>query len=517
MLGLGRLLKSSLSLRQRLANLQHKTPIEMQAKTLRKLIEQAENTAFGQQYEFEKLGKMSDAQLLANWKSLPIFDYDSMYNQWWHRSIAGESDVTWAGKIKTFALSSGTSGGPTKYIPVSKQMLKSMRRTSLHMLSSSAKMGLPTAFYSGPFLMVGSSTAMRPHPENPDVLIGDVSGINAAQIPAWFDLFYKPGKKIAALPTWEARLEAIVTEAPKWDIKLIAGIPSWVQLILEAIIARYQLNNISEIWPNLQVFSSGGVAFAPYRERFIELIGRPILFFDTYYTSEGALACQSRIDGDKMPMELMLRNGIFFEFVPFDDKNFDDGKPLPTAEVLNIGEVKENVSYAVLLSTCSGAWRYLLGDTVRFTSVERSEIVITGRTKHYLSICGEHLSVENMNTGLLDIAQKYGLQLPEFTVKALKIDNHFEHHWFVAYIGAPPAKAEEAEITAALDAALCSINDDYATERKDNLLRHIRLRFLPIHTFFDWQAKQGKAGGQVKFPRVLTEAQFKDWLAFVNT
>jgi hypothetical protein len=516
MLGLGRLLKTSLSLRQRLARLRHKTPIAQQTKTLRKLLEQAENTAFGRQYKFAKLGEMDEAQLLAAWKKLPIFDYDTMYNQWWARTIAGESDVSWAGKIDKFALSSGTSGGPTKYIPVSKEMLKSMRRTSLHMLSSSANMGLPTSFYSGPFLMVGSCTEMRPHPENPDVLIGDISGINTGQIPAWFDMFYKPGKKIAALPTWEARLEAIVAEAPKWDIKLITGIPSWIQLMLEAIIARYQLHNISEIWPNLQIFSSGGVAFAPYRERFIKLIGRPILFFDTYYTSEGALACQSRIDGDKMPMELMIRNGIFFEFIPFDDKNFADGKPLPDAQVLHIGEVKENVSYAILISTCSGAWRYLLGDTVRFTSLAHSEIVITGRTKHFLSICGEHLSVENMNTGLLEVAQKYGLQLPEFTVKALKIDTHFEHHWFVGYIGEPPPKAAAAEITAALDEALCRINDDYATERKDNLLRQTQLTFLPLHTFFDWQAKHGKAGGQVKFPRVLTDAQFADWLEYIT-
>ncbi len=519
MLGFGTLLKYGLLVRRGIGSIGKGSLVQQQTKTLRRLLQQAKDTAFGRHYDFNALLALPDQQLLEAYRQrVPLFDYDSIYDAWWHRMLKGEADVCWRGKVRNFSLSSGTSGAPTKYIPVSDEMLRAMRRTTIHMFSQSTNFGFPTSFYGGQFLMISSCTQMRPYEEGKnDVWVGDVSGINAGRMPRWFENFYKPGQAIAALPNWDLRLEAIVKNARDWDIKLIAGIPSWVQMMLEAIVSHYKLKNIHEIWPNLQAYTSGGVSFLPYRRRFEQLMGKPILYLDTYYTSEGSLACQTRLDADRMPMELLLDNGIYFEFVPFNDENFPNGALNPSAKTLHIGEVEEGVSYAILLSTCAGAWRYLLGDTVKFVDKQRGDIVITGRTKHFLSICGEHLSVENMNQGISAAEARHHYAFPEFTVKAVKVDNHFEHHWYLGVHGdQTPSSSEQAAILATLDETLCAVNDDYATERKDNLLHHVRLNFLPVSAFYAWHAAQGKSGGQTKFPRVMTDSQYEQWTKFIT-
>jgi hypothetical protein len=388
-------------------------------------------------------------------------------------------------------------------------MLKAMGRTSKFMFSQTIKLGLPPAFYGRHFLMMGSSTEFN---QKGSLFIGDVSGINSSNVPFWFRSFYRPGKKITKIKDWNSRIEAIAKKAKEWDICTISGIPSWVQLMLERVIAYNQVENIHDIWPNFQVYVSGGIAFGPYRKRFEQLCAKPIITLDTYYTSEGCLACQTRLDNDQMPMELVLKNGIFFEFVPFNEQHFQNGQLLEGAKALAIDEVEEGVDYALVLSSCSGAWRYLIGDTVKFTDKEKAEIKITGRTKHFLSITGEHLSVDNMNKGIEAMEAEFDIVIPEFTVKAVKVENHFEHHW---YIGCDKA-FDEADLGEKLDAKLAILNDDYATERKENLLRFIRVYRVPENSFFDWLEKNGKYGGQVKFPRVMTDAQFEDWKVFLQ-
>ena len=506
----GKLIKSGLSLHHRL-NRPRVNPALRQEQTLRWLLQKAIYTEFGQAHNFQAI--LQAPSITEAYKTMvPLADYDSIYNQWWHRMVAGEPNICWPGKVNYFALSSGTSGGPSKYIPVSQDMIRAMRRTNTRIFAGSTTLGLPDSFYSSEMMAIGSTIELRPHGS---VYVGDVSGINTRHIPNWFaSRFYKPGKEVAALKDWNERLAKIIEMAPHCDIGSICGIPSWVQIILESIIERYNLPHIHAIWPNLQVYVSGGVAFGPYRQKFDSLMGKPVMYLDTYYTSEGCLAGQTRLDASGlMPMELILGNGIYFEFIPFNERNFEAGQFRPDAEVLSIDQVNTKDDYALVLSTCSGAWRYLIGDTVRVIDPERAEIVITGRTKHFLSITGEHLSVDNMNQGIAAMIERYGVHIPEFTVKALRIGDHFEHHWYLACDQAPCSPEEFAQ---ELDKFLCAINDDYQTERTHNLLHYVHVRFVPKALFYDWQAASGRLGGQSKFPRVLTDTQFQTWLSFLR-
>ena len=506
----GRIVKTVLQLHRRRASRAKEMPIDTQLETLIKLLEKAAHTAFGQYYQFSEI-LQSDDIIKSFQERVPIHDYDRIFDTWWSRVLAEEEDVVWPGKTQYFALSSGTSDDTTKYIPVTDDMLTAMQRTSRYMFAKSTQLGLKSSFYGRKFLMLGSSTDLT---KKGSLIIGDVSGINVSRVPFLLPRLYKPGKKIARTRDWEQRIEAIAESAKDWDICTVAGSPSWVQLMMERVISYHQVNNIHDIWPNFQVYVSGGVAFGPYKKRFEQLCGKPLIYLDTLYTSEGCLACQTRLDNDNMPMELVLNNSVFFEFVPFNEQHFQDGNLLSTAKALSIDEVEEEVDYAILLSTCSGAWRYLLGDTVRFFNKELAEIKITGRTKHFLSICGEHLSVDNMNAGIEAMEALFDLTIPEFTVKAVKVDNHFEHHW---YIGTDKTIVDTSFFAQKLDEKLASLNDDYATERRDNLLKFIKVHAFPEAWFVEWLKRRGKSGGQAKFPRVMRDEVYAEWLGFLKS
>ena len=255
----------------------------------------------------------------------------------------------------------------------------------------------------------------------------------------------------------------------------------------------------------------GGVFFEPYRKGFDRLTSKPLHYIDTYLASEGFIALQA--DKDKTSMELVLNNGIFFEFIPFNDQHFDaDGIVKKEAQTLTINEVKTGIDYALVLSTCAGAWRYLIGDTIRFTDLERCEIIISGRTKHYVSICGEHLSVDNMNQAILIASEKFDMHVPEFCVSGFIHEQVFGHHWFIGC-----DKPIDADLFRQnLDDALKSLNDDYAVERR-SALKEMKLEVLPVSLFYDWMRKNGKEGGQNKFPRVLKKEQLADWQAFLRS
>jgi len=249
--------------------------------------------------------------------------------------------------------------------------------------------------------------------------------------PFWFQPFYKPGKKIAKEKDWNKKLEEIVEKAPQWDIGILFGVPAWIQMCMEMVIERYQLNNIHEMWPNLGFFVHGGVSIEPYKKGIEKLLGKPLTFIETYLASEGFIAYQDRQHAQGM--RLVTNDHIFMEFVPFDDHNFDsNGEMVEKPEVLMIHEVEEGKDYALLISTMAGAWRYLIGDTVRFVDKDRCEIIITGRTKHFLSLAGEHLSVDNMNKAVQLACEEMNISIPEFTVAGVPFGNFFAHHWWVA-------------------------------------------------------------------------------------
>ncbi|MBL7852165.1 MAG: GH3 auxin-responsive promoter family protein [Cyclobacteriaceae bacterium] len=505
---LGTLLKRSLKLRENLEQ-EYSSPFELQKNVLKDLLITAADTEFGRYYHFSEIlryFRKGPKEFYRHFQQVPIHDYNKIHKDWWQLSLKGVKNICWPGRMKYFALSSGTSESSSKYIPITKDMTKAIQRTSIRQILSLAKYDLPDKFFETGILMVGGSTHLN---KRGTYYEGDLSGIQAARLPFWFQRFYKPGKKIAKTRKWSAKLEEITRKAADWDIGIIVGVPAWIQILLEKIIDHYQVKHIHEVWPNLKVYVHGGVSFDPYRKGFEKLLGRPLYYIETYLASEGFIAYQASPRHGSM--KLVMNNGIFYEFIPFTDDNFlPSGEVSPKARTLLIDEVEEGKDYALLLSTCAGAWRYLIGDVIRFTSVEESEIIITGRTKHFLSLCGEHLSVDNMNKAIEMVSNEMNLDIKEFTVAGIPHGTLFAHHW---YIGTDqPADAEQ--VKERLDQHLKSLNDDYAVERSA-ALKEVHVDILPTQTFYDWLESKGKSGGQNKFPRVLKNAQLEDWQAFI--
>ena len=271
--------------------------------------------------------------------------------------------------------------------------------------------------------------------------------------------YYKPGEEIAGIDDWDERVEAIAKKAPEWDIGAISGIPSWIELMLKKVIEWNKVESIHDLWPNLAVYNSGGVAFEPYRASFDSLTSKPMLYLDTYLASEGFLAYQAR-PNQNMAMQLSLNTGIYFEFIPFEEKYFDEyGSPFPEAPALSLNEVELEKDYAILISTVSGAWRYSIGDTVKFTDLERAEIKITGRTKHFLNVVGSQLSVAKMNEAIQELEERFGAEIPEFTVGVVQREGEFYHLWFLGLGTAKDLNAQE--VSEALDELLKTKNKNY--------------------------------------------------------
>jgi hypothetical protein len=439
---------------------------------------------------------------------VPVYNYNKIYNEWWHKSLEGELDICWPGKIKFFALSSGTSESASKYIPVTNDLLKGNKVIMIKQLISLFNYKeVPLTSIGKGWLTLGGSTDLQ---KGPGYYAGDLSGITAKKAPFWFQPFYKPGKKIAKEKDWNKKLKEIVEKAPQWDIGFIVGVPAWIQMCIEMVIERYQLNNIHEMWPNLAFFVHGGVSFEPYKHGFEKLLGKPISYVETYLASEGFLAWQDK--QYSKGMRLSFNQHIFFEFVPFDEKNFDaNGEIIDQPTTLMIHEVEEGKDYAILISTVAGAWRYLIGDTVRFVDKENAEIIITGRTKHFLSLVGEHLSVDNMNKAIQLVGEELNISIPEYCVAGFPSDSFFGHHWFVAC----NELVDENLLMQKIDEKLMQLNDDYAVERK-SALKEVRLSLLSEKTFLLFLESKGKIGGQHKFPRVLKGNVLNDWLQFIS-
>ncbi len=479
-----------------------------QKKQLLKHLRIARSTEFGKHYKFDDIFFSKDP-VKSFQNSIPIHDYNKMFDEWWFKCLQNESDVCWPGKVKYFALSSGTSGASSKHIPLTKEMIRSIKRTSIKQILSLSNYELPEDCLNRGYLMVGGSTHLV---HMGDYYEGDLSGITASKIPSWFQYFYKPGKEIAKERDWPTKIQMIVDSAPQWDISILVGVPAWIQIIIERILEKYNLNTIHDLWPNLKIFVHGGVAFTPYKKGFERLMGKEIIYIENYLASEGFIAYTNRPNAQGMM--LSLNSGIFYEFVPFNEENFEsDGSIKSSAQAISLAEVEEGKEYAILLSTNAGAWRYLIGDTIKFTSKENNEIIITGRTKHFLSLVGEHLSVDNMNSAIEKLSSDFNIEIPEFTVSGVKHENLFGHNWYLGINGDHQLENETAKKV--IDDCLMQINDDYKVERAA-ALKNIKVKIINSSKFIDWLKLKGKEGGQNKFPRVLNEQQLKDWEEFIS-
>lgn len=483
-------------------------PRRQQLRVLKKLLKKARFTEFGQRYRFDEI-LMSRHAGKAFQELVPVHDYNKIYEEWWKKTLDGSPDVSWPGKIKYYALSSGTSESASKYIPVTRDLLRSNRINYLRQLVSLLSYEhLPRNAVTKGFMMLGGATDLQKGAAG--WYAGDLSGILMKNKPFWFQTFYKPGGRIAAIKDWNQKLNEIVEKAPEWDIGYIVGVPAWCQMLMEMIVAHYKVNTIHDIWPNLGFFVHGGVAFEPYKKGFEKLLAKPIVYIENYLSSEGFIGYKAR-EGAK-GMKLVLDNNIFMEFVPFNDQNFDaDGKMVENPEALMIHEVELGKEYALLMSTNAGTWRYLIGDTLRFVDLEHNEVVITGRTKHFLSLVGEHLSVENMNRAIQLVSEELNISIPEFTVVGFPHNNLFAHKWYVACNDAVDAD----ELRTRIDQHLCALNDDYAVERT-SALKEVFLEKLPEELFLKFMEQKGKLGSQHKFPRVLKGKMLQDWNEFLD-
>ena len=480
-----------------------------QLRVLKKLLKKARFTAFGQQYHFDE-ALFSKHPGKKFQELVPIHDYNKIYTEWWQQTLDGSTDITWPGKIKYYALSSGTSEAASKYIPVTNDLLRSNMVNYLRQLISIMKYEEASmkAMTKG-YLMLGGATDLKKGKAG--WYAGDLSGILAKKRPFWFQTFYKPGGRIAAIADWNQKLNEIVEHAKEWDIGYIVGVPAWCQMCMEMIIDHYKVNNIHEIWPNFSFFVHGGVAFEPYKKGFEKLLGKPIVYVENYLASEGFIGYKTREHA--LGMQLILDNNIFFEFVPFDETNFDaDGNLIDKPDAKMIHEVELGKEYALLMSTNAGSWRYLIGDTIKFVDIEKAEVVITGRVKHFLSLTGEHLSVENMNKAIELVSDEFNISIPEFTVVGFPYENFFAHRWYIATNDKVDAEAVRKKI----DQHLRELNDDYATER-DSALKEVFLEVLPEDRFMQFMSQKGKLGSQHKFPRVMKGKMLEDWQRFLTT
>jgi hypothetical protein len=300
----------------------------------------------------------------------------------------------------------------------------------------------------------------------------------------------------------------------KYDI--VFGNPPWLNFVdlpesyKEQIIERYQLKNIHEIWPNLSIYVHGGVSFTPYIKGFMRLLGKPLIYMETYLASEGFIAYQKRPYVDAM--QISLDTGLFYEFVPFNSHNFDDDGHLKSnPETLTLNQIEEEKEYALLISSNAGAWRYLIGDTIKFTSKKHNEIRITGRTRHYLSLCGEHLSVDNMNRAVEMMCNKLNITVKEFTVSGIKHGSMFAHKWFLG----TDDELDSEVAKELIDSNLKILNDDYRVERIE-AIKNVFVEVLPTKIFYQWMREHGKEGAQNKFPRVIRGKQLEDWEDYIK-
>ncbi len=498
---LGSILKRTIHIRKNLPKIRKQDGVTQQQNTLRKLISKAEYTYFGEQYNFS--GLLHEKNITEAFRNtVPVHDYSSIFKSWWYRTLNGESFVCWPGRVKYFALSSGTSEASSKYIPVTREMIKAIQKTSLRQVLTQGHYDLPVEHFEKGILMLGGSTHLN---FNGTYFEGDLSGITTGTIPFWFQHFYKPGRRISKERDWASKLEEITKNAKNWDISVIAGVPAWVQILMEKIIERYQVNTIHDIWPNLRVYVHGGVSLTPYKKGFEKLFSKPIVYLETYLASEGFIAYKDRPDAEGM--KLVLDAGIYFEFVPFNEENFDEDSVIrKNAKTLTLAEVELNKDYALLLSSCAGAWRYMIGDTIKFTSLEHHEVVITGRTKHFLSLCGEHMSQENMNRAIALTSEQMNIDIKEFTVAGIPSGTLFAHKWFLG----TDDKVNIEEVKKRIDDNLKELNDDYRVERLA-ALKEVIVEVYPVKMFYDWMRLNGKEGAQNKFPRVMKNDRLLEW------
>lgn len=463
-------------------------PFLCQKSSFRYLVKAARNTVWGKKYNYRQLTSYRQFQ-----ETVPLNTYESIY-PFIERMIKGERNVLWRGKTRMFSKSSGTSGSKSKFIPVSlESLIECNYKGGKDTLSLYVKNRPETQLFSGKTLSLSGS--MRSSELNPKAICGDISAILIKYIPDWANHLRTPPKKIALTDGWNEKLELFAQHTKKENITGLAGVPSWILIILKRILEIEGKESLNSIWPNLELFMHGGVNFTPYLPQYKEITNaNKLLFWQIYNASEGYFATQDRCFADDML--LLLNNGVFYEFINFSDFTNNQFHTIP------LEEVKENINYVIVISTNAGLWRYIIGDVIQFTSLNPYRIIITGRTTHFINAFGEELIIDNVEKALQITCEKTQSLVSEYTAAPIYLDNNKKacHEWLIEF-QTPPSDMQD--FTNILDAELMKINSDYEAKRSyDLLLQKPVIHQVPQGTFIHWMASKGKLGGQYKVIRL---------------
>ena len=480
----------------RLARLRQQ-PHEVQARLLRGLLHRARSTEWGRRYGFGDKPTAADFA-----RRVPVSTYEQLYPEL-EKVLRGQPDVLWPGRPQWFAKSSGTTNARSKFIPITAEALHDCHyRAGRDMLALSTYLYPQERLLAGKTLSLGGAHSLNPfRPQESVSRVGDVSAVIMAQLPGWAEQLRTPPLHLALLDEWEEKIERIAAHVLRQDVRTLAGVPTWMVVLLRRVVALAGADNITQVWPHLRLFLHGAVAFGPYRELFRQLIpDARMRYLEIYNASEGYFALQDQPGSEDLL--LLLDHGIYYEFLPADQWNAPDPRPVPLAEV------ELNRPYALVISTNAGLWRYLVGDTVRFTSLAPYRVRITGRTKHFLNAFGEEVVIENAEAAVAAACQATGAAVRDFTAgpvwfTADSAASRGGHEWVVEFAD-PAACPDLARFGTILDTTLCALNSDYAAKRHRSLaLAPPKLRAVPTGTFEAWLASQGKLGGQHKVPRLL--------------
>lgn len=468
---------------------------------LKRLTSKAENTEWGREHGFASLSTYEDFAA-----SSPVNTYEDL-KQAIDRMRQGERDILWPGQVRWYAKSSGTTNDKSKFIPVSKDGLKDThyaggRDAVTWYLGNNPH----SRIFDGKALILGGSHAPNYNLKNS--LVGDLSAILIENINPLVNLVRVPKKETALLADFELKRDRIAHEAIRENVTNLSGVPSWMLSVMNRVLEITGKDNLSEVWPNLEMFFHGGVAFTPYREQYKRLIPSANMhYMETYNASEGFFGIQD--DPSDLSMSLMLDYGVFYEFIPMDEIEN------PNPHVLPLWGVETGRNYAMLISTSSGLWRYMIGDTVRFTSTNPYKFIITGRTKFFINAFGEELIVDNAEVGLAEACRQTGAQVLEYTAAPVFMDGEGKcrHQWLIEFAKAPEDVSQFARI---LDETLQQVNSDYEAKRyKDITLQSLELVVARKGLFHDWLASKGKLGGQHKVPRLSNNrVHIEEMLAF---
>lgn len=475
---------------------------ELQQQVLNRLVQTAKHTEWGEKYDYKSILNYEHFK-----ERLPIQTYEEI-KPYVMRLRNGEQNLLWPSQIRWFAKSSGTTNDKSKFLPVSKESLHDTHyQGGKDAVAIYLGQNPESSFFSGKGLILGGSHS--PNLNFKHSLVGDLSAILIQNVSPIVNCIRVPSKKIALMSDFESKMEAIANKTLHTNVTNLSGVPSWMLVLIKHILNKTGKQSLEEVWPNLEVFFHGGVAFTPYREQYKEVIrSTKMHYVETYNASEGYFGTQN--DPSDPSMLLMVDYGIFYEFIPLEDV----GKESP--RIYSLEEVELNKNYAMVISTSAGLWRYMIGDTVKFTNNHPYKFIITGRTKHFINAFGEELIVDNAEKGLAKACTSTGAQVIDYSAAPVFMDANAKcrHQWLIEFAQMPDNLESFSRI---LDDTLKTINSDYEAKRQNNLaLQPLEVIVARKGLFHDWLAQKGKLGGQHKIPRLSNTRKYIEEMLELN-